>query len=216
MPSGKPYISSQQDYIEAIKDLWQIDLNGQALPGAELHSLLKFIHRTLWSFQLSSYYQTEEILHEAILRGSNSITKGYKIQNLTAWLRGTCFNLIREFSRLHQKIKELQTSDIEIIQARRSEFSYLAEEDSSPEGWIELKLKLESYLQNLESINSDEYQILYQQFFLDKSWQEIQQYFVKQGKSLSIDALRKRGERARAKLANHLGVKKTTIKPHHE
>jgi len=214
MPSGKPYISSQQDYIEAIKDLWQIDLNGQALPGAELHSLLKFIHRTLWSFQLSSYYQTEEILHEAILRGSNSITKGYKIQNLTAWLRGTCFNLIREFSRLHQKIKELQTSDIEIIQARRSEFSYPAEEDC--EDWIELKLKLESYLQNLESINSDEYQILYQQFFLDKSWQEIQQYFVKQGKSLSIDALRKRGERARAKLANHLGVKKTTIKPHHE
>lgn len=163
-------------------------LRGQS---AESRSTFAFVKRTIWQSNLGGRYETSDILTEVYIRAKFS----QKINKPIPWIRSTAFNYCRELSRgekrerlLTQKAideskQELVSSPIEEISEEKRE----ANLNKIKEAW--------AYL------SSEEREILRVQIIEALSWKEIQARFSISGKEVpTVEALRKRGSRARKKL----------------
>lgn len=75
--------------------------------GREHRSLWIFVEKELRRFGLKNAYSISDVINEAYVRGIDSVHAGKIIVNPLAWLRTTCFNVIRELSRQQKKTVEL-------------------------------------------------------------------------------------------------------------
>lgn len=71
------------------------------------YSTIVKVEHNIRRFGLSGYFEPNEILSKAYLRGLKAIDQGTQIQNYRAWIKGTAFNIVRELAR--QKAKEFAT-----------------------------------------------------------------------------------------------------------
>jgi len=84
----------------------QFDEDVQSLFDSDRSEAISFcasIARTLRQYRLKGTYAEREIIAEAYARGVKKIEKGEIINTPLAWLRRTCLNIIREFSREQER-----------------------------------------------------------------------------------------------------------------
>ncbi len=149
-------------------------------------SLIPFIQRTLRQFQLDSYYQPNDVLNEAFLR----LKKKQEIEdisNIHGWLKGTAWNIIREYSRKRQRETLMPNEMYEEISDLNSN-SYA----ESLEEYEHLREVREAFLQ----LPTEKQELLSLRFVRGLSWNEIADYYRERGEKTSAVTLRKRHERA--------------------
>lgn len=155
--------------------------------------LLLFIKRTLRQFHIDQQFQESEIVVEAYLRSCKRIEAGEVIENLPGWLKTVSYNIIREHNRKATKFKALP--------AQLIHNSYSASETGS--GFLDSQ-RIEALLAALAQLKPEEEELLVLRLVKSFSWQEISEYLEARdegaGKKYSVQSLRKRGERALARL----------------
>lgn len=151
--------------------------------------LLAFINRNLKRFQLERSYDIFDIFIEGYIRGVYQIESGQPIEKTDAWLRGTCYNVIRELS----KHKKPQNKEVEYSSVEHKLTSDDPSDDLSQEA---LKAMLSAIREILSPID---FEIFVLRAMEDFSWIEIEERL----KSFSNTALRKRYERLKKPLRDY-------------
>jgi len=159
----------------------------------DAYSILTYIKRCLKQFNLSQLYQPNEILNETYVRAIKSIESGKKIENCLAWIRGTAFNIIREFSR------EAQRSHLVEPNSRWLEVTLESVQCNVTESEIEEDFK--AILMALKAMNPADCKILCLKYVEGMSWKKISKLLIEQGEEWQTEeTLRQRASRAKKKL----------------
>ncbi len=164
-------------------------------------SLIYFIKRELWQFNLDSIYTEVDILNEAYIRGVSLILKsGTAINNPLAWLRTTTWNIVRELSRSHQRYQRVAYDELLESQKLRLELASMPSEDSLISDEV-VELNIQAILSSFHELTSREQIIIQLKAMQGLSWKEVSQHLVKLGEEEQTEAaLRKRGQRAMERL----------------
>jgi DNA-directed RNA polymerase specialized sigma24 family protein len=160
------------------------------------YTSISSIHRTLMQFHLASKFQAHDIFNEAYVRGIQFIRSGGTILNPHAWLRRTCFNIIREISRKQKKEKVLDPELVELIPALRgTEDSVISDEDIEKNWQAQL-----SSFRTLHSTDPKGARLLRLQC-QGLSWKEIRSQLVQEdGEAPCEQTLRQQASRAKKTL----------------
>lgn len=153
----------------------------------QARSLLAFIRRSLWQYNLQDRISVIDIFVNAYLRGVEQLlsSSDKTIQNPKAWMRSTTLNVIREQARKQQK--ECQLS-VDVI-------------DKSPQRLVDdstIEVNLDAVVKAFYRLEHDDRKLLELKHLQGMSWKEVREKLGKPGASLP--ALRKRGQRALEKL----------------
>ena len=168
-------------------------INSLLAPGtAAPFQVLSWIDIRLRQMGLQNNFDALEILSEAYIRTQKAIKNGEKIQSYIAWIRSTCFLIIKEKrTELSREKANLQKANSSILANQKltkeeTESSSLEEEiPFLKKAWTILNLK--------------DKELLKLRFADNLSWKDIQK---NTDNKISIPTLRKRGERAIGKLRN--------------
>lgn len=156
------------------------------LNNSTLADLRIFFRSRLQQFGLGCY-EPDDVINESIVRLDRAIKAGKQILNMEAWIRVTGLNYIRELSRKQKKCQAFDPLELDKhTQSEQRDF-ILEEADTSEHSKVR---------QALQELKPQEREILELRFFENFSWQNIAQYLANKGDCATIDALRKRGERA--------------------
>jgi DNA-directed RNA polymerase specialized sigma24 family protein len=161
------------------------------------YSTITTIKRFLLQFHLASRFEAYDILNEAYIRGREYIRSGGVISNPHSWLKGTCFNIIREISRKQNKEQLLAPEFVEFVPALRAIEDYLvAERDMNSN----LRILFKS-LETLKKSDPGGFKLVYLQGIEGLSWKEIRDRLIQEGeKAQSELVLRQKGCRAKKNL----------------
>lgn len=149
--------------------------------------LYAFVRRNLSVFHLNDDFSEAAILNEALIRAVSAALRGTVIRDLSAWLRTTAYNIIREKARDRRKFVSLETQSeqVEQIQCQPEDI----EEDLS---FIQAAFGL---------LDPRDQRLLSLKIVQGLSWQEIHDIFNAEGYGhCSIATLRKQKERALVRL----------------
>jgi RNA polymerase sigma factor (sigma-70 family) len=178
----------------------QAVLNPHYLTGEERTSyagLKNYIKRTLQQFNLQNR-ELDDVLNEVYIRGIKYIELGQEIEKPRAWIRKTCFNVIREISRRQRRNQPTDPRSIE-SQIEKQQFSNnWALEDKEVD--VDL-LKL-----SLEQLNPKDHQLLVLREVEDLSWKEVVEHLAAQGIIVNEATARQRGKRALERLRQIYGA----------
>ena len=152
--------------------------------------------------------EPNEVISEAYIIGQQLILDGESIPNIEAWMRTTTWNLIRNSSRKHQreqkKYKSLSSpvsnsSDIELkdILPSKEEPNNVYTLADKQAAEREKRKKHNRISKALETLNTEDQEILKLKLVEELSWQEIAQRLCS-GQKLA--SLRQKGSRAKKKL----------------
>lgn len=146
-------------------------------------------------FNLSNSLSVAAVINEGYQRGTKAIDSGKTIHKPFAWMRLTCRHIIREHQRSYTR--NLSFDRIEALLCEEDD-SYVSD-DEGDDG-IRSKLKQAfSLLSHLEQT------IIALKVMEKKKWREVQQELQQRGLgAFSLDALRKRKERALKQLRQYL------------
>ena len=160
-----------------------------------LPRLLLFIKRSLRQFHLDSR-QEGDILNEAYLRTRKQIEGGTKINNIPAYLRGVCLNIIREDDRQNRRDKDLSKRLINNDPPIASPPTPLDEDIPNP--------GIEMLLESWEKLSPAEREILILRIVKGLSWKDVTSVLnskpENQNNPLSESTVRQRGSRTLRKL----------------
>lgn len=184
----------QEQPDKQIFDFIFISLLGSSNPSSKY--LLKFIHFRLHSFQLDSIYSPFDVLNEAYLRGVQLINSGKKIIHYEGWIRGTCYNIIREMSRSQRKTRY---ESLDSHQAHQEIAINLLSEDEL-EALEDLEKYKETLSTSLSLLQPQEREILLLRLIEELSWEEIHDILMNKGNNISTTSLRQKGRRALERL----------------
>lgn len=183
--------------LENIKQLGQaynkkkFDQAVQALfdsKNPDARTFLSTIQRLLNQHRLSGTYEVKEIISEGYAIGVKHIQSGKLIQIPLAWLRVTCFNVIRDFKR-KQNQADKPKFDREPWTVGDEMFSELVFQED-----------LQAIYLAVEQLSLQERKILHQRIFHKLTWQQIGESMSDEGSPLSSGAARQRGFRALERL----------------
>ena len=62
-----------------------------------------YVKNRIRQFNLTNHLDSHEVINEAYKRGIAAIEAGKVIEYWQAWLKATCFNIVREASRARQR-----------------------------------------------------------------------------------------------------------------
>lgn len=149
--------------------------------------LYAFVRRNLRAFHLQDYFSEAAILNEALLRAVSSVRKGKTIRDLSAWLRSTAYNIIREKHRFGKKFVPLD-----------HQLDFVEQVELHPE---EVEAEL-TYMQvAFGMLDAKDQQLLTLKIVEGRSWEEIHAILVAEGqRDCRIATLRKQKERALVRL----------------
>lgn len=148
-----------------------------------------FVRNLLRSYRLNDSYCEAYVLNEAYVRGIQYIEKGGDIYNLSAWLKATSHNIIRELSRQLRKLDSLDDSMLESLPSEMTEG--FREDDLST-----LKLAF-------QMLDSKEQKLINLRVVEGRSWKDIRDILRVDGEGDHTEqTLRKRKERIMVKLRN--------------
>lgn len=159
------------------------------------YSTFTFVQARIRQFRLGTRIEAEDVLIEAYMRGVKKIRSGETIYNPLSWLKGTCFNIIREESR---KLKRELSVDPESICTTLRAIS----DDLSLREAIEDDLKiLNKALEMLQRETPNRYKLLQLKILEEMSWKEVRQCLtIEEGRNISDPALRQRLAQAKKHL----------------
>ena len=183
----KNILNGKDSFDIAVKNLVNYSTTKKLNKKESFVLLNHFIKRTLAQFNLKNTC-VEDVISEVYLRGVKVIDSGEEIRNPGAWIRVTGYNVIREMHR--QKQKEQPNSELVELKVSPQE----------TENYQEKELNFLKLRHLLQSLNEKDRQILELRFFQDKSWQEVTEYLVSQGETLTVATARQRGSRALKRL----------------
>lgn len=147
------------------------------------------ITRLLRQYRLSGTYDAKEVISEAYARSVISIESGTLIRTPLAWLRRTCFNVIREFKR-----KQARLDKPKIDGEAYSLGSSVIEK-------ILLREDLKAIRLATEKLNLEDQEILQARIFRELSWQEIgERLYDADELPIKPGTARQRGSRALIRL----------------
>ncbi len=157
--------------------------------NSEARSIWASVERMLWQFRLRGAYEVKDVIIEAYAIGMEQIEKGGIIENPLPWIRGTCFNIIRELRRKQNKAEKPKIDS----------------EGCTPgdEGWIKLILLEDIAVVRLalQELSSKEQALLWAKYVEGRSWQQISDELnCSEENCLNVNSVRQRGHRALQKL----------------
>jgi RNA polymerase sigma factor (sigma-70 family) len=147
------------------------------------------ITRLLKQFRLGGTYDAKEIISEAYARSVVRIEEGVLIEIPLAWLRSTCFNVIRDFHRKQTK------SDNPRLDGEPYSLGGIAIDA------MQLSEDLKALRLAFEKLSPEEQNILHARIVQELSWQEIADRT--EPCPIKLGTVRQRGSRARLKLRQH-------------
>jgi DNA-directed RNA polymerase specialized sigma24 family protein len=156
-------------------------------------ALLKFIEHYINKWRIITL-DPYDVLIEAIYRGMQTIEeKGKPIKKSEAWLRGACLNILRDEVKHCEKSGKL-TQEMKIGHAVRTH-------SANPLVTAELLDQVEFLQQAYERLSSSDQDIIYQRFYLGKTYKQVQATYVRMnGQIIEASTLRKRESRALERL----------------
>lgn len=183
-------VSSPEDAFNAAA----LEVLGKNNPYA--YTTISFIQRSLMQFHLASQFEAHDIFNEAYMRGIQLIRSGGSIRNHHAWLKSTCFNIIREISRKQRKEQLLDPELVELIPALRGIEDSVISQDDLEKNWQALLSSLEA----LHSTDPKGARLLRLQA-QGLSWKEIHSQLVQEdGEAPCEQTLRQQASRAKKTL----------------
>jgi DNA-directed RNA polymerase specialized sigma24 family protein len=155
-----------------------------------------FIQRNLIQFHLAAQFECHDIFNEAYVRGIKLIRSGGIIRNPHAWLKSTCFNIIREISRKQKKEPVLDPELVELISTLRSTEDSVISDEEIEKNW---QAQLSSF-KALGSTDPKAARLLCLQA-QGLSWKEIRSRLVREdGAAPCEQTLRQQASRAKKTL----------------
>ena len=180
------YESSPEDLLNAAV----IEILEQNNPHA--YSIILFIQRCLIQFNLTTQYETYEILNDAYVRGRTFLHSGGTIRNIHSWLKSTSLNIIRENSRRQIREPLIDPEIAELLPCLRSIEDNVISQEEVNHKWKALMNSLFS----LTDTDPEGTRLLCLKA-QGLSWKEIHQQLVKEdGYAPSESTLRQKGCRA--------------------
>jgi DNA-directed RNA polymerase specialized sigma24 family protein len=152
-------------------------------------STFAFVRRCLAQFHLQNAFSEAYVLNEVYIRAHKTIvSKDMSILHVTAWVKSTAYNVVRELKR--------ERSHLPIDEETMGEtFSY-----AKPVTEEILEQDLLLLHKALNELNSEDRRLIELKIIQDLSWQEIHVILVQEGINTELSTLRKRKERAIARL----------------
>jgi RNA polymerase sigma factor (sigma-70 family) len=129
------------------------------------------------------------VVIEAYSIGIKQIKSGNVIEKPLPWMRGTCFNVVRDLRRKQDKAEN----------PRLDGESYIAHD----EAWVKMILLEDIAVMHLalQELSSEEQELLSAKYIEGKSWQQISDELnCSEENCLNANAVRQRGNRAFQKL----------------
>lgn len=180
------YESSPEDLLNAAV----IEVLGK--DNAHAYSIILFIQRCLIQFNLSSQYETHEILNDAYVRGRIFLHSGGTIRNIHSWLKSTALNIIRENSRRQIREPLIDPEIAELLPCLRNIEDNVISQEQIDYKWNALM----NSLATLTETDPEGTRLLCLKA-QGMSWKEIHQQLVKEdGLAPNESTLRQKGCRA--------------------
>jgi DNA-directed RNA polymerase specialized sigma24 family protein len=177
----------QASYAEARRKFEDDFLELQTASSSSGRLMYVFVRRSLWQFHLAGNYSEACVLNEAYIRGCEAIARGETIRSTGAWLRATVYNIIREYSRYHQKMEALEEPKLQ-------DMVFPMPSEAMEDDLATLRLAF-------QMLSAKDQQLLNLKIAEGLSWKEVQEAIKLQGGgTYSEVSLRKRKERALIKL----------------
>ncbi|MEL6250010.1 MAG: hypothetical protein AAFY78_19040 [Cyanobacteria bacterium J06648_16] len=132
------------------------------------YSAIATVRRHLHTFHLTHFFEPNEILFEAYLRGKAVQRRGELIRNPHAWLKSTAFNIVREKSR---KVRQRVVVSYDENEYRVGTETGCMLDRLDLDHQIKLLYKA---LREFEKENADTAQLLIWRTIDRLSWEEIQ------------------------------------------
>lgn len=186
----QPQLPSQPP-PEDVLDFALEEILGRGNPYS--YSVLTTIERMLRQFRLSTRVDACDVLIEAYLRGKKQTQAGVRIENPHAWLKGTCFHIIRERKR---KLKDHPT-DPQILDCLVE--SSMEDCDVDRQAIADDIDSLHKAMKQLRREEPEGANLLYLRLAEGLSWREIRDRLVdEQGETTPSEVtLRQRASRAK-------------------
>jgi len=166
-------------------------------------SLLAFIKRTIYQFELQVYITEIDIFVEAYLRGVRYTQQNQEhIRQPKAWMRRTAYNIIRECKR--DRLRYSAAAFDELMDQGSDA------DDGGSSGTVDddaITTAIDGVLQALEALSPGDRNLIQWKVVEGLTWPQVQARLVKLGEErVSQATLRKRGQRAleRLRRAYHL------------
>jgi RNA polymerase sigma factor (sigma-70 family) len=179
---------------QSVTDAWEVfnrEFSGLLHPHSPFGTrTFAFVRRCLFQFHMHAYFNESYVLNEVYIRAHRQIVyKAAFIHNIPMWVRTTAYNVIRELSRQQKRQTHLEVDE---SVPNKQDFAKVAHEELE-EDLIRLHVAL-------NRLDSEDRRLLELKIIQNMTWQEIHELFKHEKKEIDVASLRKRKERAIARL----------------
>lgn len=163
------------------------------------------IKNRIRQYNLTSHLEAHEVINEAYKRAIAAIEQGKKIEYWQAWLKATCFNIVREQSRDRKRHPSVDPQSSAIANLPSKPFTHLFENGEEASKIKEAQKRVICLERALEEYSNREPELacLLKLKLINRwSWQRIREHMVQQSSEEvpSVSTLRKRASRAKTRL----------------
>lgn len=152
-------------------------------------SLWLSVERMLWQYRLRGTYNVQAIIIEAYPIAIRQIEAGIIIEKPLPWMRGTCFNVIRELRRKQNKAENPKLDSEGFTPGDEALSHLIVDED------------IKAIRLALQQLSSEERALLQAKYIENQSWQKISETLLNSEElCLNANAARQRGHRALQRL----------------
>ena len=164
-----------------------------------------YVKNRIRQFHLASYLDTNEVINEAYARAISAIEDGKPIKHWQAWLKATCFNIVRERSRDRKRHPTIDPQSSTVTNYPSSQLGHLFERSEEEARIKEAQKRMLCLAEAIKIYTQRDPELaclLQLKLVRQWSWQRIREYLVQQSceEVPSVSTLRKRASRAKTKL----------------
>lgn len=188
------------DPVPAWKQEFQLKVSEMLRPNDfDGTALLRFLRHWMFRSRIKNV-DALDILQEAVKRGLVYIQGNQQpITNPSAWLRGTCLNILRDKLKERDRNENLVARLDALCGVSQGEIPPNSER--SPLAEAEFLEQLETLQKSIDALTTDDRLIICMHFFEEKTYAQIQAYFKRRDDQLIAEAtLRQRESRALKRL----------------
>lgn len=163
------------------------------------------INNRIRQYNLTNHLDANEVINEAYKRAISAIEAEKVIEHWQAWLKSTCFNIVREYSRDRKRHPSIDPQSFAIANLESNQTGHPFERCEEEVRIKEAKKRVICLTRAIEEYTKLEpalAQLLHLKLVNKWSWQHIREYLVNQSSEEvpSISTLRKRASRAKTKM----------------
>jgi len=163
------------------------------------------IKNRIRQFNLTSQLDANEVINEAYKRAIAAIDRGKEIEYWQAWLKVTCFNIVREQSRARKRQPSVDPQSPAITNLPSNQMGHLFEHSEEESRVKEAQKRAFCLAKAMEKYTRREPELacLLQLKLVERwNWQRIREHLVQQSSEEvpSVSTLRKRASRAKTTL----------------